>query len=161
MYAQERGARGSLPGILSARQSRYLPGQADQFCSFVLPTLCVSSLGPLAEEDLQLLSWVILHTEVKAISAGDSNFSGVSKSLGLHHFTVHTVPDGQQLWYYTSRAAVLIWVLPLEFRITTNFMGARTSLSHTATRASGTSFMCALVSSLLYLDFFCLTFDKA
>lgn len=98
--------------------------------------------------------------EVKALSGGDSTFSGFSNLWNLGHFTVCTVPDGQQLCYCTSRAAVLIQVLSLEFRVATNFIGARISLGQTATRAIGTSFMPALVSSLLPLDFFCLILVK-
>lgn len=75
-----------------------------------------------------------------------------------HLFTVHTALDEHQFCYYTRKAAVLIRVLPLEFRITANFIGTRTSPSQNVTRAI--AFMPALVSSLLPLDFHCLTFYK-
>lgn len=148
------------PGGAEADWTKRLPGRIDQSCSFVLPTLCVSSLGLLAKKTLQLLSWVILHVE-KPCQGGIPLFPGFSNLWNLgHFFTIHTVPDGQQLCYYKSRTAVLIWVLSLEFRIATNFIGARPSLSQTAARAIGTSFVPALVSSLLPLDFCCLTFVK-
>lgn len=63
------------------------------------------SLHLLAREAVQLLSWLILQMEVKAVSVMGLLFLGLSNVWNWDlFFGVHTVADGQWLCYSTSRA---------------------------------------------------------